>query len=324
MVEVSVVIPAYNAMKYLPQTVASLLQQTFRDFEVVIVNDGSSDDIECWFDQSITDARFKLVSHQKNQGLSSARNTGIANSQGTFIAFLDADDLWHSTKLEKQVRTLRENPTVGLVYTWLRYVDEAAVPTGRVIRSSFQGNVWKQLTAFNFVGCGSNAMVRRSCFEVVGDFDKSLNSYVEDWDMWLRIAQKYPFSVVNEALVYNRKYAGSLSTNWRKMEQSFPKVIEKAFNSMPSELIYLKSRSYAHANLCLAWKVIQSKQKDLKAAISFWRKAFLYYPRIVFFQSFINMGIILLLLTVSGLDKYNSIQSFTLSMRRRISAFLPS
>ncbi|MEO0708313.1 MAG: glycosyltransferase family A protein, partial [Cyanobacteria bacterium J06649_5] len=94
MPEVSIVIPAYNAMEYLPHTVESVLQQTFRDFEVVIVNDGSTDNIKYWFDQAVRDPRFRLIS-QENQGIAGARNAGIANTQGEFIAFLDADDLWH-------------------------------------------------------------------------------------------------------------------------------------------------------------------------------------------------------------------------------------
>lgn len=319
MVKISVVIPAFNAMRYLPQTVESVIHQTYEDFEVVIVNDGSFDGIEGWFNKSVTDPRFRLIS-QENQGLSGARNTGIKNSRGEFIAFLDADDLWCPTKLEKQLQALSDNPKAGLVYGWLEYVDESAISNGRLVKYSFQGDVWEQLTAFNFVGCGSNAMVRRACFEDVGDFDRHLDSYVEDWDMWLRVAKKYPFTVVKESLVYNRKYSGSLSTRWKKMAQSFPKVIEKAFKSAPSELRHLRNRSYAHANLCLAWKVIQSKHKDFNAAVSFWRKAFVCYPRIVFFQSFINMGIVLLLLSLLGLDKYDSIQSFILIVRRRVSA----
>lgn len=318
MLEVSVVIPAYNAMKYLPQTVESVLHQTYKEFEVVIVNDGSTDDIETWFAESVTDPRFRLIS-QENKGLSGARNTGIEQAKGEFIAVLDADDLWHPTKLEKQVEALKRHPEAGLVYTWLRYVDEFSSPTGKIVKSSFEGDVWEELTAFNFIGCGSVAMIRRACFDDVGNFDRNLDSYVEDWDMWLRIAKSYPFTVVNEVLIDNRKYSGSLSTQWRKMEESFPKVIEKAFASAPSELAHLKKRSYAHANLCLAWKVIQSKQKDFKVALSFWRKAFLGYPPIVFVQSFTNMGVILLLLACFGLEKYDAIQGLILGLRRRVS-----
>ncbi len=128
--KVSVVIPAYNAMTYLPETITSVLQQTYTDFEVVVVNDGSTDKIEEWIVQ-ISDPRIKLVS-QANLGLAGARNTGIRESQGKYLAFLDADDLWEPTKLEKQVKILEKNPEVGLVYTWVTYIDETGQSTGRV------------------------------------------------------------------------------------------------------------------------------------------------------------------------------------------------
>lgn len=317
MIKISVVIPAFNAMKYLPQTVESLIQQTYEEFEVIIVNDGSSDNIESWFRNSIHDPRFRLIS-QRNQGLSGARNTGIQNSKGDFIAFLDADDLWHPQKLEKQVMALQRSPDAGLVYTWLQFVDESAVPNGRVVKHYYEGKVWPQLTAFNFVGCGSVAMVRSDCFDAVGMFDRDLDSYVEDWDMWLRIAQNYEFALVKETLVYNRKYSGSLSTHWQKMEKSFTKVIEKAYTSAPNDSQYLKDRSYAHANLCLAWKVIQSKDKDIRAAIAFWFKALRFYPPIACNVSFLKISMILPFLIFFGADKYSAIQKAIRIARSRM------
>nr|WP_256498773.1 glycosyltransferase family A protein [Chroococcidiopsis sp. CCNUC1] len=116
MPKVSVIIPAYNAMKYLPATLGSLLSQTFDDFEAIVVNDGSFDETEKWVSQ-IEDPRVKLIC-QQNKGLAGARNTGINQATGEYIAFLDADDLWEPSKLEKQVAVLEENPEVGLVYTW--------------------------------------------------------------------------------------------------------------------------------------------------------------------------------------------------------------
>jgi glycosyltransferase involved in cell wall biosynthesis len=126
MPKVSVVIPAYNAMTYLPETVESVLKQTFTNFEVLIINDGSSDHIMQWVTQ-ISDSRVRLIS-QENQGLPGARNTGIAQAQGEYVAFLDADDWWEPTKLEKQVRCFEERPGVGLVYTWTALIDASRQP----------------------------------------------------------------------------------------------------------------------------------------------------------------------------------------------------
>ncbi len=109
-------------MSYLPETIANVLEQTYTDFEVLVVNDGSTDNIRSGY-QVVDDSRVKLIS-QTNLGLAGARNTGIKESQGEYLAFLDADDLWESTKLAKQVQVLDSHPEVGLVYTWVAYIDE--------------------------------------------------------------------------------------------------------------------------------------------------------------------------------------------------------
>jgi glycosyltransferase involved in cell wall biosynthesis len=121
MPQVSVIIPAYNAMAFLPETLESVLNQTFTDFEVLIINDGSPDDIVEWASE-IKDSRVKLIS-QENQGISGARNTGMWSSQGEYLAFLDADDIWEAKKLEKQVEYLEKHPDVGLVSSWISNVD---------------------------------------------------------------------------------------------------------------------------------------------------------------------------------------------------------
>ncbi|PIG94123.1 glycosyltransferase family A protein [Gloeocapsopsis sp. IPPAS B-1203] len=314
MPQVSVIIPAYNAMNYLPETLDSLLKQTFDDFETIIVNDGSTDEIERWAAQ-ITDPRVKLIS-QENRGLAAARNTGIAHAQGEYLAFLDADDLWKPTKLEKQVQSLQSNPDVGLVYTWTVVADPNGKPTGRVFASLAEGNVWKKLTEFNIVGCGSVAMVRRSCFEKVGVFDRNLGSWVEDWDMWLRIASSYPFAVIKEPLVYYRQHLNNGSKNLQAMEQNFYKVIEKTFNSVPANLQFLKKRSYGLTNLFLAWKVLQAKNQDYKLVSHYWKLAFVNSPRLLFFQSFINLTISIGLIRCLGLNGYNKTLTLINNLRR--------
>ncbi|MCA1990882.1 MAG: glycosyltransferase [Coleofasciculus sp. S288] len=314
MPKISVIIPAYNAMAYLPETVESVLNQTFDDFELVIINDGSSDDIEQWVSQ-ITDSRIRLIS-QKNQGLAAARNTGIAHARSEYLAFLDADDLWEPTKLEKQVRILEENSEVGLVYTWVAYIDENGQPTGRVFKNQAEGDVWEKLTEHNIVECGSVAMVRRSCFETCGDFDRNLRSFAEDWDMWLRIASRYPFKAVQEPLVYYRQHSNSASKNWEAMEQSFHMVIEKTFASAPQELLYLKQRCYGFANLCLAWKPLQSRTKDYKKAIHFRQQAFTHYPRIFFSREYIRLSLAIAIMRWFGSDGYKRFLELFYALRR--------
>jgi glycosyltransferase involved in cell wall biosynthesis len=315
MPKVSVVIPAYNAMTYLPETVESVLRQTFTDFEVLIINDGSSDHIVQWASQ-IVDPRVKLIS-QENQGLPGARNTGIAHAQGEYIAFLDADDLWEPTKLEKQVRCLDDTPEVGLVHTWMLLVDEQGKSTGKVMKSNAQGEVWKQLVEKNVIACPS-VIVRRCCFETVGVFDINLRS-IEDWDMWIRIATRYPFAVIKEPLSYYRQLPGSMSKNCQVMEQAFQTVIERAFRSAPSELLYLKNRSYGHANLCLAWKALQSKDRDYKLAIHFQQQAISQYPQLCYSRESIRLSFAITALKWFGSERYSKVLALTHSLRRGIS-----
>lgn len=315
MPKVSVVIPAYNAMNYLPETVESVLRQTFTDFEVLIIDDGSSDHIVQWASQ-IADHRVRLIS-QENQGVSVARNTGITQAQGEYIAFLDADDLWEPTKLEKQVRCLDNNPAVGLVHTWMLLVDDQSQSTGRVMKSNAEGEVWNQLIARNIIACPS-VIVRRCCFETVGVFDINLRS-IEDWDMWLRIASRYPFALIKEPLAYYRQLPGSISKNCQVMEQAFHIVIEKAFDCAPSDLLYLKNQSYGHANLCLAWKALQSNDRDYKLALHFRQQAILQYPQLRFSWEYIRLSLAIAAMRRFGSDGYRRVLALTYNLRRGIS-----
>lgn len=314
MSKVSVVIPAYNAMAYLPQTVANVLEQTYTDFEVIVVNDGSTDNIEEWIAQ-ISDLRVKLVS-QTNLGLAGARNTGIRESQGEYLAFLDADDLWESTKLAKQVRVLDSHPEVGLVYTWVAYVDERGNSTGRVVNNQQEGDVWQELTKGNLVECGSVAMVRRQCLEQCGVFDCNLGSFVEDWDMWLRIADRYEFKVVKEPLVYYRQVASSASRNWEAMARSYQLVIEKAFATATWRNLSLRNRSYGTANLVLAWKAIQSQTRDYEKASYFRSQALKHDPWLFFSKEYSRLSIAIALMNWFGVGGYQRFLSVLYTLRR--------
>ncbi|KJH71118.1 glycosyltransferase family 2 protein [Aliterella atlantica] len=316
MPKVSIIIPAYNVLKYIPETWESVVRQTFSDFEVIVVNDGSSDGIEHWASQVI-DPRFKLIS-QENCGAAGARNTGLAHAQGDYIAFLDADDLWTPTKLAQQVAVLDENAEVGLVYTWVALIDEQGTFTGRIFENHAEGNVWTQLTQRNIVECGSTAMVRRSCFETVGVFDGDLRSAVEDWDMWLRIASRYAFKVLKEPLVYYRQIPTSGSRNWESMEQGFQMVIEKNFAAAPSELLYLKRRSYGAAYLCLAWKPLQSASRDYKQANHFLQQAIAYYPRLRLSKEYFRLSLAIAVMQWLGVEGYKQFLELAYTLRRRI------
>ncbi|MGC1395144.1 MAG: glycosyltransferase family A protein [Coleofasciculaceae cyanobacterium] len=315
MPKVSVVITAYNSMDYLPETIESVLWQTFSDFEVLLVNDGSSDHIVQWASE-LVDSRVKLIS-QENQGACVARNTGIAQAQGEYVAFVDADDLWEPTKLEKQLHYLETNLEVGLVHTWLTGIDRQSKPTGRVICSQIEGDVWQQIVEKNQVAC-SSVMVRRCCFETVGVFDKNLK-FAEDWDLWIRFATRYHFAVIKEPLVRYREHPNSKSKKYASRLQDFQTIIEKAFASVPFELLHLRNRSYAHINICIAWKCLQGSEIDYKKANHFRHLATLHYPQIRYLREYMRLQIAIALMQCFGLNSYNKLLELFYLLRQRFS-----
>ncbi|MEA5567050.1 glycosyltransferase family 2 protein [Anabaena sp. UHCC 0399] len=320
MLKVSVIIPAYNAMQYLPETVSSVFQQTFTNFEILIINDGSSDNIQEWV-LNLTDKRVKLIS-QQNQGVSVARNTGISQAQGEYIAFVDADDLWDATKLEKQVSFLDNNPTIGLVHSWMAVIDEQGKPTGRIMASDTEGSAWKQLVEKNTVAC-SSVMVRRLCFQTVEGFSPRQNEYpvdVEDWEMWIRIAAHYPFAVIKEPLIFYRQHISNTSKNWQSLEKAYRIVIEKAFHTAPPELLYLKNRSYGYANLRLAWKCLQNRDRDYKQALNFRQQALIHYPQLRYCWEYIRLSLAVMALQLFGANIYTKVLKLIYTLRRHLSS----
>jgi glycosyltransferase involved in cell wall biosynthesis len=317
MPKVTVVIPAYNAMKFLPETVESVLAQTFSDLELLIVNDGSSDNILQWA-TNITDDRVKLIS-QENQGVSAARNTGIMQSNGEYLAFLDADDLWKSTKLEKQIRRFEEYPEAGLVYTWTNLVDAFSKPINRVIASKLEGNVWEQIIVANMIGNGSSAMIRRSCFETVGMFDSELSG-AADRDMWIRIAVHYPFAVVKEPLTLWRQHTNSMSKKHQEMIQDLRRTIEKNFQSVPLDLLYLQNRSYSYMNLYQSWNSVD--EGNIEKAIYFRQQAYFYYPQICFCNNYMRLSLAILLILWFGPHGYDGVRGLTRLFRGQILSFM--
>jgi glycosyltransferase involved in cell wall biosynthesis len=168
---ISVIIPVYNGEKTIQETIKSVLQQTFTDFELIIINDGSTDSTLEKIAQ-FKDDRIKVLSFP-NKGLATSRNRGITNSHGDYLAFIDADDLWTQDKLQAQLRALQHHPEAVLAYSWTDYIDEDS----RFFRSgshlTFNDYVYKKLLRGNFLENGSNPLIRKKVFAEIGNFDKS-------------------------------------------------------------------------------------------------------------------------------------------------------
>jgi len=269
---ISVILPVYNGELTIEETVKSVLNQSFLDFELIIIDDGSSDstlDILAKFQ----DPRLKVFSYP-NSGLSASRNRGIELARGEFISFIDADDLWTSGKLEAQINALRENTGADVSYSWTDFIDESGNSLGYGIHHSANGYVFPNLLEFFFIGSGSNALIRKQVFEEVGDFDETLTS-AEDWDMFLRLAARYHFAAVPKPQILYRITDYSMSRNVIRQERECLKVVERTFAHEPGKsLLHLKRVTYANLYLYLAAHALRgvpNRQKGLIAARFLWR-----------------------------------------------------
>jgi glycosyltransferase involved in cell wall biosynthesis len=211
---VSVVVTSYNYGRYVGGTLAAVRDQTFSDFEVVVVDDGSSDDSIAVIERFLGDRRFRLV-RQGHRGLTPTKNHALALARAPFLAFLDADDVWRPDKLERQLARFRAEPDLGVVFSRRGLIDadgrplpcrDAAPPEGWVV-----GPLYRQ----NFV-CFSSALVRAEVPARVGGFDERLGIAI-DYDFWLRAARHYRFGVVDAPLVAYR--VGHMNVSRRQYER---------------------------------------------------------------------------------------------------------
>ncbi|OKH34566.1 glucosyl transferase [Calothrix sp. HK-06] len=252
---VTVVIPAYNASEYLAETITSVLQQTFANFEIIVVDDGSKDntmDIVHSFSQQ--DSRVKLIS-QKNQGVSVARNTGIKNAQGEFIAFLDADDVWLPQKLALHVQHLSDNPSLGMSFGRVEFMNSDGRLTGQRSNPRLKDITPQHLYQENPAVTPSNAVIRRRVLEQIGGFDLDLSGFA-DVELFLRVSCKgCQVEGLDEVLVLYRTSTGGMSSQLHRMEEEWnclnrkvqyyaPEIVKKHYNQAKAMLLrYLARRA---------------------------------------------------------------------------------
>ena len=232
---VSVIVPAYNAQITLPATIESIRRQTLQHFELIVIDDGSTDGtVECV--QRIRDPRMRVFSYP-NDGLAAARNRGIEKSHGEFITFIDGDDLWTPDKLERQVERLQRHPKAAAAYSWTAFIDDRGRFLFAKEPSWSEGDVYSELLRECFVASGSNVLVRRSSVEIVGPFDTTLAA-AQDWEFCLRLAARWPFVVVPHYQILYRIREGSLSANAERCEQACLTICQRAFttNHIPARL----------------------------------------------------------------------------------------
>jgi len=243
---VSVVIPAYNRAGSIRVAIESVLRQTWSGFELLVVDDGSTDDTMAEA-AKVSDPRLRLVANPRNMGAAGARNTGVAEARGTWIAFQDSDDEWLPTKLEKQMARQAE-PGAGFVGAYcglltlgllgdrdgerprLRYVPDPAIRgvEGDIVAPLLHGNMISTQTL----------VVRRDLFLELGRFDEDTTP-IEDWDFVLRLANAGPIAFVDEPLVHQRFSANSITRNTARRLRSRIRLVEKnmgLFAEHPAQL----------------------------------------------------------------------------------------
>lgn len=232
---VSIVIATYNMAAYVPLAVKSVLDQIYKNIEVIIVDDGSTDDTRDALKTYLSDPRVRYF-FQENKGQAAAKNYGVRESQGEYVAFLDGDDMWDPEKLDLQIPLLLQSEAVGLVYSRVLYIDE----TGKELRVAdnelFRGRVSGPLLIRNFIGFGT-CVVKKECFDRLGGFEERIHMGI-DYELWLRFSTRYEFDYVDLPLLRYRLWPGQMSKNVRgrylngieimkKFLQEFPGAVDK-------------------------------------------------------------------------------------------------
>jgi glycosyltransferase involved in cell wall biosynthesis len=237
--KVSVIIPTYNRANLIAETIESVLRQTLEDREVIVVDDGSTDKTA----QEVEKFADRIIHvRQPNSGAAKARKTGIRMARGEYIAFLDSDDLWLPEKLELQYQAVVQSPLQGLNFTDVMWFtdSEVMIPSLRDKYQLHTGEVFEKLLFDNWIAT-SSVLVRKECLEEAGGFDEDPRVvYVEDWNLWIRLARRHQFGMVDKVLVKRRYHPNRLGLenpekqfkaifyNLEKLQKIFPELEEKA------------------------------------------------------------------------------------------------
>ncbi|OWY69391.1 glucosyl transferase [cyanobacterium TDX16] len=270
MKQVSVVIAVFRCEKYISATVQSVLDQTYKNLEILIIDDESPDRCVA-ICQQFTDPRIQII-RQRNRGLAGARNTGIRHARGEYIAFLDGDDLWLPSKLEKHVEHLNNSPDVGVSFSRSALIDEKGNRLGTYLMPQL-GNIFPEcLLCNNPVGNGSAAVLRRETLDAIAFTDNLRGTsetfyfderfrQAEDVECWLRIAiqTQWQFAGIPEALTLYRVNSGGLSANLLKQLEYLEEVIEKTRSYAPEFISEWEKPAKAYHMRYLARSAVRLK-----------------------------------------------------------------
>ena len=281
--KISIIVPTYNSANTIEETIASVQQQDFTDFELIVIDDGSQDKtIEVV--QNIDEPRLKLFVYE-NGGVAVARNRGIAKATGDYISFLDADDLWTSDKLSLQLEALNKSFEAKVAYSWTSFIDDRGKHLFSGTRFCYEGNVYPQLLQTNFLTNASNILIHRDVLNLVKGFNPEL-AYTADWDFYLRLAQNSEFVVVPKYQIFYRQSANSMSSKIEPLKRESLALLDRVYQTTTLELKTGQNKSYSILYLYCSDlyrnKVRIDGRKNLSSAKRDLRTSILLYPQSLF------------------------------------------
>jgi len=270
---VSVIMPNYNKEKYIGPAIQSVLNQTFRDFELIVVDDASTDGsslaIQTYVDR---DSRVRLVENTRNQGVGAAMNSGIKLSKGPCIAFLGSDDVLSPRKLELQVDALDKEPNPTVIYCdwWSMDQDGKVLSADWVKPHAKDGMLFEELLKENFIIANAVIMVPSVCFEKVGLFDPLLVSG-QDYDLVLKLARNYPFKFILESLYGYRIHSdNSVRRLRRRSYYGYKAEVVNRHLIQNSTALTIETRTYVKRKVFLLYVASRQYRKILRSGLSSW------------------------------------------------------
>lgn len=274
---VSIIMPVFNGRQFIAEAVESVLLQTYQNFELIILDDGSDDETYSFVAKQYgDDPRIKLMGPFLQQGPFKLRNIGVTASRGSYVAFLDADDVWGENKLAAQISFLEENKNVGLSHTNVEKIDADSKVVGRfdIDKRLYSGECFYEMLKLNGV-CNSSVVVRREIFEMVGLFDEEFR-YRGDWDMWTRISQKYAFVYLDALTTKYRLHSTNVSNDYTRLKPYAFGIWTKFYNVYcvqdPRGKKILEATytnlTYSFALMELVGRSYEMARKDFKSVIS--------------------------------------------------------
>lgn len=275
---VSIIIPAYNSEKYISETISSVLNQTYSNFELIIINDGSTDNtqdiIEAYCKQDIRVITF----NKKNSGVSDSRNFGLNFSKGKYISFLDSDDIWLQDNLEKKINILKNTPDIDAIYSFCEIIDENSIKTGIIKKGQHLFTLENILLwEANYITIPSGLIFKESIIKSVNGFNSSLSNNA-DQDLIIRLLSKnYKIGLVDDITWLYRRHSKNMSSNIQLMEKDTIAVYK-----MAEKMNLFKTKRFKHKCFSKVYVILSGswyrEGKNIKKALKMLLIAFAYSP----------------------------------------------